>query len=45
MFATRFSDSEAFFVKITSSRLGALMKAATLSRAPSYSAVASSAIV
>lgn len=43
MLATRLSDSEAFLVKITSSRLGALTKAATLSRAPSYSAVASSA--
>ena len=35
MFATRLSASEAFLVKITSSRLGAPTNAATLSRAPS----------
>ena len=39
--ATRFSASEAFLVKITSSRDGALMNAATLSRAPSNAADAS----
>jgi hypothetical protein len=35
VFATRLSASEAFLVKITSSRLGAWMNAATLSRAAS----------
>ena len=39
MLATRFSASEAFLVKITSSRLGALMNAATLSRAASNASV------
>ncbi len=34
-YATRLSASEAFLVKMTSSRAGAPMKAATLSRAPS----------
>ena len=40
-YASRFSDSEMFLVKITSSRRGALMNAATLSRAASNSVVAS----
>ena len=39
--ATRLSASEAFLVKITSSRLGALMNAATLSRPASNASVAS----
>ena len=37
--ATRLSASEAFLVKITSSRLGAPMNAATLSRAASNASV------
>ena len=37
--ATRLSASEAFLVKITSSREGAPMKAATLSRPPSNASV------
>ena len=43
VFATRLSASEAFLVKITSSRDGAWISPATLSRPPSYAAVASSA--
>ena len=39
MFATRLIASEAFLVKITSSREGALRNAATLSRPPSNPAV------
>lgn len=39
--AARLSASEAFLVKTISSRFGAPMKAATLSRPPSYAAVAS----
>ena len=39
MFATRFSASEAFLVKITSSREGALRNPATLSRAASNASV------
>ena len=39
MLAARLSASEAFLVKITSSRLGAPMNAATLSRAASNAAV------
>ena len=39
--ATRLSASVAFLVKTTSSRDGALMNAATLSRAPSNASVAS----
>jgi hypothetical protein len=39
--AARLSASEAFFVNTTSSRDGAPMNAATLSRPPSYAAVAS----
>ena len=39
MLATRLSASEAFLVKITSSRAGALMNAATLSRAASNASV------
>ena len=38
-YATRLSASEAFLVKTTSSRPGAPMKAATLSRASSYASV------
>ena len=39
--ATRLSASEAFLVKTTSSRSGAPMKRATVSRAPSNASVAS----
>ena len=39
MLATRLSASEAFLVKITSSRLGALMNAATWSRPVSNASV------
>ena len=39
MLATRLSASEAFLVKTTSSRAGASMNAATLSRAASNAAV------
>ena len=41
MFATRLSASVAFLVKTTSSRLGAWMNAATLSRAASNASEAS----
>ncbi len=41
VWAARLSASDAFLVKTISSRDGAPMKAATLSRPPSYAAVAS----
>jgi hypothetical protein len=41
VWAARLSASDAFLVKTTSSRFGAPMNEATLSRPPSYAAVAS----